>query len=175
MTYHSNITDKDKFIDICDLTTSLVGLKRGDLANKSRRHNVQIPRSIAAVLGRLEDIHPTVIAMILKRSRYSIYHYENIHEGYYASWKEYREQFNLIMTAYKDLKENVPTFKDSKGMKRYILQFIKESKKKQVEILITSGKVGCKIITSFQDFSQILKTIKFVLKNYEHSIILQVL
>tara|TARA_Y100000310_G_scaffold3932_1_gene4824 strand:- start:727 stop:1254 length:528 start_codon:yes stop_codon:yes gene_type:complete len=175
MTYHSNLYEEDKFIDICNLTTSLIGLKKDSLANKSRKYKFQIPRSIAAVLGRLEGIHHTVIARNLKRDRTSIYHYERLHEGYYASWKEYREQFNLIMTAYKDLKEKLSTFKDSKGMKRYILQFIKESKKKQVKILITSGEVGCKIITSFQDFSQILKNIKFALKNYEHSISIHIL
>ena len=175
MTYHSNLYEEDKFIDICNLTTSLVGLKKGSLAYKSRKHELQVPRSIAAVIGRLEDIHPTIIARILKRDRVSIYHYERVHEGHYASWEEYRDKFNLILTAYSDLKGIMPQFTDCLGMKRHVLSFVKESHKEQVEILLTSGKVGCKIITSFQDFSHTLKNIKFALENYRHSIAINLL
>jgi len=175
MTYHSNITGKDKFIDICNLTTSLVGLEKGSLSCKSRKHKFQAPRCIAAIIGRLEDIHPTIIARILKRDRVSIYHYERVHEGHYASWEYYRNTFNLIITAYSDLKGNIPEFKNCVVMKSYILQFVKESSKEQVEIIITSGKVGCKIKTSFIDFSYILQNLKIALKEYSHSISIKLL
>jgi len=170
MTYHSNLYEEDKFIDICNLTTSLVGLKKGSLAYKSRKQELHVLRSIAAVIGRLGDIHPTIIAKVLKRSRYSVYHYEKVHEGHYASWGEYRDKFNLILTAYNDLREMMPQFTDCLGMKKHILNFVRESRKEQVEILLTSGEAGCKIVTSFQDFSHTLENIKIALKNYSHSI-----
>ena len=175
MTYHSNITEKDKFIDICNLTTSLIGLKKGALAYKSRKREIQLPRSIVAVIGRLEDIHPTIIADILKRSRYSIYHYEKSHEGNYASWEDYRDKFNLILNAYSDLKGDMPEFTNCLAMKRYILKFVMESSKEQEEILITSGNVGCKIKTSFFDFSHTFQSLKFALKKYNHSIAINLL
>jgi len=170
MTYHSNIYERDQFIDICNLTTSIVGLKKGSLSHKTRRQELHVPRSIAAVIGRLEDIHPTIIAKVLKRSRYSIYHYEKVHDGHFRTWKAYRDKFNLILTAYSDLQGVMPQFDNNRGMKRHILEFVKESEKEQIEILITSGIAGCKITTSFRDFSQTLKNVKFALKKFRHSI-----
>ena len=46
------MTAKDNFIHICNLTTSVMGLRKGSLAYKSRKQEVQIPRMVAAVIGR---------------------------------------------------------------------------------------------------------------------------
>ena len=170
MTYRSKITDKEKFEHICNLTTSLVGLRKGSLRFKSRRQEIQLPRLVAANIGRLNDIHHRVIAEVFNRDRSLIYHYENTHGANYTSWVAYRKMFNLVHQAFTELEEAKPFFKDCLGMKRHILEFVKESEKCQVEILVASGKVGCKIITSYREFSYVLKNIKFALKNYNHSI-----
>ena len=170
MAYHSNITDKKKFEHICNLTTSLVGLRKGSLSFKSRKQEIQLPRLVAANIGRLDKIHHRIISDVLNRDRSLIYYYENMHGANYASWKQYRECFNLVHKAYTEFEESKPSFEDSKSIKRYLLEFIKESTKNQVEILITSGKVGCKIITSYREFSYVLKNIKFALANFNHSI-----
>jgi len=170
MTYRSKITDKDKFEHICNLTTSLVGLRKGSLSFKSRKQEIQLPRLVAANIGRLDKIHHRVIADVLNRDRSLIYHYENTHGANYTSWKKYRKTFNLVHKAYTEIEESKPTFQDNGAMKRHILEFVKESAKCQVEILITSGKVGCKIITSYREFSYVLKNIKFALANFNHSI-----
>ena len=170
MTYHSNITDKDKFEHICNLTTSLVGLRKGSLSFKSRKQEIQLPRLVAANIGRLDKIHHRIIADVLNRDRSLIYHYENTHGANYTSWKKYRECFNLVYKAYIEIEESKPSFQDNRAMKRHLLEFVKESNKHQVEILITSGKVGCKIITSYKEFSYVLKNIKFALANFSHSI-----
>ena len=170
MTYHSNITDKEKFQHICDITTSVAGLRKGSLAFKSRKHKLQLPRLVAANIGRINEIHHRAIAEVLKRDRSLIYHYENTHSANYTSWADYRKMFNLVHQAFTDIENTKPTVEDSKGMKNYLLEFVNESKKNQVEIMIISGKVGCKIVTSFADFSSILKKIKFALTNYNHSI-----
>ena len=170
MTYRSKITDKEKFEHICNLTTSLVGLRKGSLSFKSRKMEIQLPRLVAANIGRLDKIHHRVIADVLNRDRSLIYHYENTHGGNYTNWKKYRETFNLVHKAFTEIEESKPSFQDNRALKRHILEFVKESVKCQVEILITSGKVGCKIITSYREFSYVLKNIKFALANYRHSI-----
>ena len=170
MTYHSKITDKEKFEHICNLTTSLVGLRKGSLSFKSRKQEIQLPRLVAANIGRLNYIHQRVIADVLNRDRSLIYHYENTHGANYTSWKKYRETFNLVHKAFAEIEESKPSFQDNRALKRHILEFVKESEKCQVEILVTSEKVGCKIITSYREFSYVLKNIKFALANYRHSI-----
>ena len=78
--------------------------------------------------------------------------------------------FNLVYKAFQEVEESKPAFKDSRGMKRHLLEFVEESDPYQVEILITSGSVGCKIKTSYVKFSYVLKNIKFALANFRHSI-----
>ena len=175
MTYRSKITDKEKFKNICDLTTSLVGLRKGSLAYKSRKLEVQLPRLVAANIGRLTHIHQRIIADVLKRDRSLIYHYEHKHNGNYSTWKAYREMFNLVFTAFEDLQGGKPTFEDCRGMKRYLLEFAQENTPYQIEILVSSGKVGCTIKTSYVDFSKTLKNINFALTNYNHSLELNII
>ena len=170
MTYRSKVDEKEKFEHICDLTTSLVGLRKGSLGFKSRKQEIQLPRLVAANIGRLNYIHQRVIAEVFNRDRSLIYHYEKNHSANYTSWKKYREVFNLVHQAYTEIETSKPSFKDNRALKRHILEFVKESEKCQVEILVTSGKVGCKIITSYREFSYVLKNIKFALANYNHSI-----
>ena len=170
MTYRSKITDKEKFEYICDLTTSLVGLRKGSLSYKTRKLEIQLPRLVASNIARLSGIHQRAIADVLKRDRSLIYHYEYKHSGNYSTWKAYREMFNLVYKAFEDIEESKPAFKDNRGMKRHLLEFVEESEPYQVEILIRSGAVGCKIKTSYIKFSYILKNIKFALANFRHSI-----
>ncbi len=175
MTYRSNITDKEKFEHICNLTTSLVGLRKGSLAFKTRKQEIQLPRLVAANIGRLLGIHQRAIAEVLKRDRSLIYHYEKIHSGNYTSWNDYRKMFNLVYRSFHEIESVKPIFEDTRGMKRHLLEFVKETEPEQVEILITSGSIGCKIKTNFKNFSSSLKTIKFALDNYSHNIELNLL
>tara|TARA_R100000306_G_C4341239_1_gene125332 strand:- start:54 stop:581 length:528 start_codon:yes stop_codon:yes gene_type:complete len=170
MTYRSKITDKEKFEHICNLTTSLVGLRKGSLSFKTRKLDIQLPRLVASNIARLSGIHQRAIADVLNRDRSLIYYYESKHSANYTSWKEYRKMFNLVYKAFDDIEETKPAFMDSRGMKRHLLEFVEESEPYQVEILITSGVVGCKIRTSFIKFSYVLKNLKFALANYNHSI-----
>ena len=170
MTYHSKITDKEKFEYICNLTTSLVGLRKGSLAFRTRKQEIQLPRLVASNIARISGIHQRAIADVLKRDRSLIYHYENQHSANYTSWNEYRQMFNLVYKAFEEIEESKPAFKDNRGMKRHLLEFVEETDPYQVEILIRSCAVGCKIRTSYIKFSYVLKNIKFALANFRHSI-----
>ena len=168
--YLSNMTSKDNFIDICNLTTSVLGLRKGSLSHKSRKQELNIARQIAGVIGRIEEgIHHKIIAEVLKRNRSLIYHYEKKHSANYT-WDKYRDAFNKVYMAYKQIDQTKQIFIDKYYMKDYLLKNgVKENQKQEVCILIRSGEVGTLIKTSYMDFSNQLENIKFALKDYKYS------
>ena len=163
------MTSKDNFIHICNLTTSVMGLPKGSLAYKSRKHEIQIPRMVAAVIGRIEEgISHTVIAEVINRHRASIYHYEKCHQGNYT-WEKYRDIFNLVYMTYKQIEQSKKVFIDKYYMKEFLLKNgVKESPKFEAQIMVRSGSVSVIIMTSYMDFSNQLENIKFALKDYKY-------
>ena len=159
--YLFEMTEKDNFIQICNLTTSIVGLEKGSLALKSRKQKLQIPRMVASIIGRLEEgISHTIISEVLNRHRTLVYHYEKMHKGNYV-WKKYRDVFNKVYMAYKKIENGKKIFIDKYHMKEFLLKNgVKQSAKNEVNIMIRSGKVGVVIITSYMDFSNQLENIK---------------
>jgi hypothetical protein len=165
------MTSKEKFIDICNLTTNVLGLKKGSLSYKSRKQHLQLARMVAGVIGRIEEgIHHKIIGEVLKRDRSLIYHYEKSHSGNYT-FDKYRNIFNKVYTAYKQLQSTKQIFTDKYYMKEYLLKNgVKESKKSEVHIAIKSGKISTIIQTSYMDFSNQLEIIKLALRNHHYQI-----
>jgi hypothetical protein len=163
------MTEKDNFIDICNLTTSVMQLPKGALGLRSRKTQYSIPRMVASVIGLKEEgIHKKIIAEVINRDRSLIYHYEKNHQGN-IRWKKYRDTFNKVYTAYQDLKASKKTFIDKFHLKEYLLTHgVSQSPKAEVIIRITSGKATTIIPTSFFDFSNQLEIIKFILKDYAY-------
>jgi len=163
------MTAKDNFIHICNLTTSVMGLRKGSLAYKSRKTELQIPRMVAAVIGRTEEgINHSIIAEVLNRHRASIYHYEKCHQGHYT-WEKYRDIFNKVYMAYKQIEQSKNVFVDKYYMKEFLLKNgIKESPKNEAQILIKSGRISAIISTSYMDFSNQLENVKFALRDYKY-------
>tara|TARA_R100001530_G_scaffold133380_2_gene106701 strand:- start:317 stop:823 length:507 start_codon:yes stop_codon:yes gene_type:complete len=164
------MTSKDNFKAICNLTTSVLGLRKGSLSYKSRRTELQIPRMVAAVIGRTEeDIHQSVIAEVLKRHRSLVYHYEKTHKGNYC-WEKYRDVFNKVYMAYRQIAESKKEFYDRRYMKEYLKKKgVRENAKAEVSIQIKSGNVGVVIKTSYFDFSNQLENIKFALVDHKYT------
>ena len=163
------MTAKDNFIHICNLTTNVMGLRKGSLADKSRKQHLQIPRMVAAVIGRIEEnINHAIIAEVLSRHRASIYHYEKCHQGNYT-WEKYREVFNKVYMTYKQIEQSKKIFIDKHFMKEFLLKNgVKESPKLEAQIMVKSGSVSVIIMTSYMDFSNQLENIKFALKDYKY-------
>ena len=163
------MTAKDNFKHICNLTTSVMGLRKGSLAYKSRKTELQIPRMVAAVIGRIEEnISHSVIAEVINRHRASIYHYEKCHQGHYT-WEKYREVFNKVYMAYKQIEQSKKVFLDRHYMKEFLLKNgVKENIKNEVTIMLKSGRIGVVITTSYMDFSNQLENIKFALRDYKY-------
>jgi hypothetical protein len=163
------MTSKDNFIHICTLTTTVMGLPKGSLADKSRRTELQVPRMVASIIGRIEEnISHSVISKVINRHRATVYHYEKCHQEYYA-WEKYREVFNKVYMAYKQIEQSKKVFIDKHYMKEYLLKNgVKESPKNETSIMIKSGSVSIIIITSYMDFSHQLENIKFALRDYKY-------
>ena len=166
------MTEEYNFKNLCNLTTSVLGLPKGSLALKSRKRPLQVARAIAGYIGRTEEgIHRTIIGKVLNRDRSLIYHYEYTHKGNYATCSVYRKTFNLIFKAYKDIGGTKEVFLESAFMKSHLLKNgIKETLDSDVLLEVKSGQVKCVIKTSYFDFSNQLENVKLALKNYHYTI-----
>lgn len=157
---------------ICDLTTSVLGLHKGSLSHKSRKQDLNIARQVAAYIGLKEEgIHPKTIAEGLKRDRSLIYHYKKNHKKNYATSNVYRNCFNKLYKAYKDIHGTKDVFFDNDLMKQHLLKNgVIETLKPEVLLEIKSGQSICVIKTSYFQFSNQLENVKFALKNYHFTI-----
>ena len=166
------MTAEDSFKNLCSLTTEVLNLPTGSLASKSRRSELQIPRSVASVIAIMEDeTHPLVIAKVIKRNRCSVYHYRDTHKYNYANKEKYRNTFNKIYRSYKDLEGAKDFFLDGDFMKSYLLKNgVKEAKESNVLLEVNSDKVKCIIKTSYFDYTNQLENINLALKNYHYTV-----
>ena len=166
------MNSENNFKNLCDLTTSLVGLAKGALALKTRKTEFQVPRMVAAMVSRLEDgTHREVIAKVLDRDRTSVNHYERCHSSNYASFPMYRETFIKVFNAYTEIKEAKLTFVDLYNLQEHLRKNgIHDSLKHQTTIRIVSGKFGKDVKVSYKDFYNQLELCKLALQNYQHEI-----
>tara|TARA_R100001443_G_scaffold89759_1_gene96273 strand:- start:811 stop:1338 length:528 start_codon:yes stop_codon:yes gene_type:complete len=172
MICHFKMIQEDNFKNLCDLTTRLVGLRKGSLSYKSRKQEYQIPRSVASVVARMiDETHRTIIAKELKRDRSLIYHYEKMHEFNYRSFPKYREVFNLVYNAYSSIQGSKRTFSDSRELEIYLRENgVSNSDKYQTIIKVTSGRAECNIRLSYKDFYNQLELCKFALTDCNYNL-----
>lgn len=169
-TYLSKMTQEDKFRNLCNLTTSVLGLRKGSLAYKSRKQDLQVARTVASVIARLEDdTHQTVIAKELNRDRSLIYHYARNHKSNYSTWELYRNTFNKVYTAYKGIQDTKMTFIDDDYLKKHLLKNGVTESKPQVFIQVCSGISEYIVKTSYFDFSNQIENIRFAMSEYNYS------
>ena len=172
MTYHSKMTQEDNFKNLCNLTTSLLGLRKGSLAYKSRKQDLQVARSIASVIARIEyEVPHSTIAKVINRNRTLIYHYEKNHKHNYATFPKYRDTFNKVFNAFTTIEDSKKSFFDLQQLKNYLRKNdVFNSEKHQVIIRIKSGEVGTDIKVSYRDFYNQLENVKLALQNFKYEI-----
>ena len=166
------MTEENNLKNLCDLTTSVLGFAKGSLATRSRKRELQVARAIVGYIARTEeDVHRTIIGKVLNRDRSLIYYYEHTHKGNYATCSVYRNTFNLIYKAYKDVGGEKEFFLDGDFMKTHLLKNgVKETLEFNVVLEVKSAKAVCKIKTSFFDFSNQLENVKFAMKDYHYTV-----
>ena len=172
MICHFKMRAEENFKDLCDLTTSLLGLDKGSLAYKSRHQKYQIPRSVVSVIARMiDETHPNIIAKGIKRDRTSVYHYEKNHKSNYRSFPKYRQIFNKIYYAYSNLQGAKRTFVNLDHLKRHLRDNgVRSSDKHQVTLRISSGEVQADIKVSYRDFYNQLENCKLALQDCNYNL-----
>ena len=166
------MTEELNFKAICNLTTKVLEMPKGSLSLKSRKRPLQIARSVAAYIGLTEEnIKRDIIAKVLKRDRTLTYHYENKHKPLYKSCEIYRNTFNKIYKAYKDVDDEKDIFIKGNHIKQHLLKNgIKESVKPDVLIEVKSGEAKCVVNTTYFKFSEELEKIKNAMINYHFTV-----
>ena len=166
------MTQEDNFLNLCNLTTSLLGLRKGSLAYKSRKQELQVARSIASVIARKEyEIPHSTIAKVINRDRTLIYHYEKRHKHNYATFPKYRDIFNKVFNAFQSIEDSKKSFFDLQQLKNYLKKNnVINSEKEQVIIRIKSGKVGTDVKVSYKNFYNQLENVKIALQNFKYEI-----
>lgn len=168
------MTDKYNFRSICKLTENVLDIPEGGLKNKSRKRPLQIARQVATMIARNEkDIHQKVIASLINRDRSLIYYYEHKHEGNYKYCSMYRDAYNKVYKAYKDVEGKKDIFVTGSEIKRYLIKKgIKEAPLYQDDVIIavTSGEAKTLIKVTYFDFVEQLENIKLALQNYHFKI-----
>ena len=169
---HFKMTEELNFKAICSLTTRVMGLPDGSLALRSRKRELQVCRSIAGYIGLTEeDIHRNVIAEVLNRKRAATYHYETHHKKNFKYCIIYRQAFQKIYQAYKDVDGSKKIFTDEDFMKNHLLQNgVIETLKSDVKLEVKSGEIKCFIKTSYFDFNNQIENVKLALRNYHYTI-----
>ncbi|QDP46681.1 MAG: hypothetical protein Unbinned6316contig1000_25 [Prokaryotic dsDNA virus sp.] len=162
----------EKFKSICKLATKTMNLPEDIISSKSRKRELQVVRQVAAYIGRYEEgIHQNYIAEVLNRDRTLIYYYESTHKSHYKTCPIYRETFNKIYKAYLDIEGSKEVFINGEIMKEHLLKNgVKENPIAEVKIKVTSGQCRCVIKTTYFDFADQLKFIKFALANYHFNV-----
>tara|TARA_R100000700_G_scaffold28348_1_gene35180 strand:+ start:881 stop:1390 length:510 start_codon:yes stop_codon:yes gene_type:complete len=166
------MTEELNFKAICDLAINVCDVSKDTLLSKTRKRKVQAVRASVAYIARTEeDIHRNIIAKVLNRDRTATYHYERNHKNLYSRCIIYRNIFTKIYKAYKDIDGTKEIFIDKDYMKSFLLKGgVTEKLDPDVLLEVKSGEVKCIIKTSYFDFSNQLKIINFVLKNYHFSV-----
>ena len=166
------MNQESNFKNLCNLTTSLLGLRKGSLSYKSRKQELQVARSIASVIARKEyKIPHSTIAKVINRDRTLIYHYEKRHKHNYATFPKYRDIFNKVFNAFQSIEDSKNSFFDLQELKNYLRKNdVVNSEKHQVSIRIKSGDVGTDIKVSYRDFYNQLENVKLALQNFKYEI-----
>lgn len=168
------MTEKYNFRSICDLTEKVLDIPKGKLKDKSRKRPLQIARQVAAMIGRNEEnIHQKIIGSILNRDRSLIFYYQHKHEGNYKYCSLYRDAYNKVYKAYKDIEGSKDIFIKGSDIKSYLLKNdITEAPigKDDIIICVKSGESSTLIKSTYLDFVNQLENIKLALKNYHYKI-----
>ena len=144
------MTDKDNFKNIIQLTERVLQLPDGTVKNKSREEVIIIPRAVCCNVARIEEcIRHSTIAKVLDKNRASIYYYERKHSRYFAYWADYRNAFNKVLNAYKQIENNKKTFLTKEAFKAHLFNNdIEDDDNVQMIIALQSGKIVVVVKTS---------------------------
>jgi hypothetical protein len=164
------MTAKDNFIHICNLTTSVMGLRKGSLAYKSRKQELHLARTIAGIIGIKEGIKREIIAKQLNRHRTAIYHYEKQHKDWFSnkSYPNYAKAYTKVFSVYQEIEDSRKQFIDRFHLRNFVKELgLANCEKKNIVFTITSGSVSYQLFSDAHNFSNYYDTLNLALSGYK--------
>ena len=164
------MTPTDNFIHICNLTTNVMGLRKGSLADKSRKQELHLARTIAGVIGMKEGIKREVIAKQLNRHRTAIYHYEKQHKHWFSnkSYPSYAKAYTKVFSVYQKIEDSRKQFIDKFHLKNFVNELgLVNCERKHIVFTITSGSVSYQLFSDAHNFSNYYDTLNLALSGYK--------
>ena len=161
---------EDNFKDICKLTAITLDIPEHNLYIQCRKAEWIIPRYVACMIDRIEGgIKHGIIAKVLNKNRGTIYYYERKHTKYYKYWAEYRNSFNKVLIAYKNIENNKKVFKSNQEFRSFLFHNnLGDPDATDLLIDLKSGSASTIIKSSYYGFSNLMKNIKFTLQDYKY-------
>ena len=171
----SSIQQEEDFKTLCQMTTNLLELSEGELASRSRKKHLQVPRMVVSVVANMiDETHYNIIAKVINRDRNCINYYVNMHQSNYRTYPEYRDLFNKIYDKYDYIKKSKRTFEDIYHLREHLRSNgVHNSEKKQVLIKVVSGKVSVNVKTTYSDFSNKLELIRFAMQDCNYKLLIK--
>ena len=166
------MSDREQFIEICNLTTSTLDLPKDSLSLKLRDRPIALAREIAGVIGLKQGIDRKIVAKVLNRNRTATYHYQRNHSDWFKWYKPYRDAYIKVMKAFKNIEDNKKQFVDKKHLKFFIEDELglKNSKNPEVLVTINSGDLNYLLLSDCFNFSNQMEILKNALKDYKHKL-----
>lgn len=164
------MTPKEEFKNICNLTTNILGLRKGSLSFKSRKQELHLGRTIVGVIGLKEGIRRELIAKELNRHRTAIYHYEKQHKNWFSSksYPSYAKAYTKVFSAYQEIEDCRKQFVDKFHLRHFVNELeLKNCEKKDIIFTIKSGAVSYQLFSDAHNFSNYYDTLISALGGYK--------
>ena len=154
------------FNKILDITSQVCNIEKEELKTKSRKHEYNIPRQIAAIVAIKDyEIKLNLVAKQLNRHRTAMYHYLKFHDSNYESWLPYRKKYDEVLQVLRnDPKETITHKYNFNSIIKKIK--LRKCEIEEVYIEINCGKYKHIFLTDYFNFTQAMKTIRENFKNY---------
>ena len=165
------MNEKEKFEEICKVTTDILGLPEDSLGKRARSHNITLGRQIAGYIGRKYEIDRNIIATAFNKNRTCSYFYEREHIGKAKYDYKYSENYAKILGKYQEMKGDNKVFTEKVMLDRHLKKAgLKNVLKKDVIFTIKSGKVKTELFSNYRKFSEDYENIKKCLQKYQISV-----
>lgn len=162
------MNEKEKFEEICKVTTDVLGLPEDCLGKRARTHNITLARQIAGYIGRKYKIDRNIIASAFNKNRTCSYFYEREHDGKAKYDYQYAENYAKVLSKYQEMKGNNKIFTEKVMLDRHLKKAgLKNALKKDVIFTIKSGNVKTELFSNYRNFSEDYENIKKCLELYQ--------
>lgn len=163
--------EKERFEEICKITTDVLNLPEGSLKGKSRDINLCLGRQVASVIAIKNGIKRTTVADCLNKNRTSTNYYTRKHKTNFTGWIPYAKAYVKVCKILEDIENSKNVFFEKISIQKLLeKEGVKQSKNPKMIFTIKSGKVKFNLLSDYSKFSDDYSGIKKALKGYYYEL-----